>query len=272
MGIYGKSRIFIPFLAGAFGLVAVASPAQETIIAQDNFSYSNGSTLAGQNGGTGWTAPWVNDYFPGDSLTASSTGLTYAGMASNGSATWSGASGNGISEDSRYLPLQDSGLVYIQFLCQFGTQSGGGTPNLRFTDSLSDLAFGIGANGGTYGQNISLLDSSLSAAANGSQTATGSSLSSLNCVVALVDYNDDTLSMWVNPDLSNFNYTAPPVADATLTMSSAPDFNNVSIDVREGSISDLEIMSVPEPGTVALFCAGGLFLICCRFRNRDISS
>lgn len=251
------SSLGFAFLAGAISLaVGLDGQAQETIIAQDNFNYSNGSTLAGQNGGAGWTAGWVNDYTSGDSLTVSSTGLTYSGLTTGGSATWSGASGNGISEDSRYLPMQDSGVVYIQFLCQFGTQSGGGTPNLRFTDSLTNLVFGIGANGGTYGQNISLLVPNLSPAANGSQTATNSSLPSLNLVVAQVDYDDDTISMWVDPDLTNFDYAAPPAADATAILGSAPDFNNVAIDVRQGSISDLEIISVPEPAALSLFCAG----------------
>jgi PEP-CTERM motif len=251
------SNVYQTLLAAAFSLAAcVAGNAQEAIIAQDNFNYSNGSSLAGLDGGTGWTGSWVNDYLSGDSLTVDSSGLTYPGLTSGGSATWSGASGNGISEDSRYLPLQDSGLVYIQFLCQFGTQSGGGTPNLRFSDSLANLVFGIGANGGTYGQNISLLVPNLNAAANGSQTATNSSLSSLNLVVAQVDYNDDTISMWVDPDLTNFDYIAPPAADAVVTLDSAPDFNNVAIDARQGSISDLEIMTTPEPTTVSLFCTG----------------
>lgn len=256
-------------LASAFSLsVCLSGNAQQTIIAQDNFNYSNGSILAGQNGGSGWTAPWVNDYLSGDSMTVNSSGLTYPDLASGGGATWSGASGNGISEDSRYLPTQDSGLVYIQFLCDFGTQSGGGTPNLRFTDSLSTLVFGIGANGGTYGQEISILTPNLTAAADGSQTATNSILSGLNLVVTLVDYDDNTISLWVNPDLTNFVYAAPPPADATAMMDSTPDFNNVSMIVRQGTISDVEIITTPEPTTVSLFGAGLALLAWRRSRIR----
>ncbi|HEX3623811.1 MAG TPA: hypothetical protein VH280_00140 [Verrucomicrobiae bacterium] len=251
------SKLCQAILATAFSLAAgIACSAQPAIVAQDNFNYSNGSTLAGQNGGTGWAAPWVNDYGSGDSLVVDATGLNYPGLTTGGNATWSGARGNGISEDSRYLPTQDSGLVFIQFLCQLGAQSGGGTPNLRFTDSLTNLVFGIGANGGVYGQNISILVPNLNAAADGSQTATNSSLSGLNLVVTEVNYNNDTIRMWVNPDLTNFDYAAPPAADAIATLDSAPVFNNVSIVVREGSVSDLEIINVPQPRVTNIALSG----------------
>jgi hypothetical protein len=274
IGSSQKKNRFLPkqrqiILAVAISLAAgITGYGQQTIIAQDNFNYANGASLAGQNGGTRWTASWVNDYLSGDSLAISSSGLTYPDLTTGGSAIWSGASGNGISEDSRYLPMQASGLVYVQFLCQFGTQSGGGTPNLRFTDSLTNLVFGIGANGGTYGQEISILTPNLNAAANGLQTATNSVLSGLNLVVTLVDYNNNTISLWVNPNLTNFIYSAPPPADAVAMMSSAPDFNNVSMVERQGSIGDVEIMTIPEPATVSLLSAGLAFLAWRRYRIR----
>ena len=245
----------------------LATRAQTTIIAQENFSYTDGSSLAGQNGGTGWTASWVNDYPPGDSLNSSSTGLTYTGLTTGGSAVWNGASGNGISEDSRYLPLQDSGQVYIQFLCQFGP-SGGGTPNLRFTDSLTTRAFGLGGNGGTYGSQFSILDSTLSPASNGSSTALSSSLANENLVVARVDYSDNTVSLWVDPTLASFNYQAPPIPDASDIIGN-PDFNNIGIYTRSpGTISDLEIFTVPEPTTISLLGAGAVLAGLWRLRIR----
>lgn len=247
--------------------MCLTTRAQTTIIAQDNFNYGNGS-LSGQNGGTGWNSSWVNDYTSGDTLNTSSTGLTYTGLTAGGSAVWNGASGNGISEDSRYLPFQDSGQVYIQFLCQFGSSSGGGTPNLRFTDSLTNLCFGLGGNGGVYGSHISILDSTLTAASNGSSTATNSLLSNVNLVLARVDYSDDTISLWVDPNLASFNYITPSTPDASLFDTNL-DFNNITIVTRSpGTISDLQIFTVPEPTTLSLFGTGALLASLWRLRTR----
>ena len=41
----------------------------------DSFGYSTGS-LSGQNGGTGWSSPWTNDYHSGASFNVSGTGMS----------------------------------------------------------------------------------------------------------------------------------------------------------------------------------------------------
>lgn len=238
------------FLAGA---LCATGHAQPTTIAEDYFNYSNGSALAGQNGGTGWTGTWINDYTSGATLKVNSSGLTYTGLTSGGSAVW-GSGGNGISEDSRSLPLQNSGLVYIQFLCQFGSSSGGGTPNIRLLDS-GTVTGGFGANGGTYGSVISILNTSLNPAANGSSSSTAS-LSAVNLVVGLINYQTDTTEMWLNPDLSTFNYMAPPSPNASYA-GLAPQFNDIAIYSRSpATISDLQIMAVPEPLPASLLGFG----------------
>ena len=222
---------------------------QASLVAEDNFNYSNGSSLAGANGGTGWTGAWINDYTSGTSLQASSTGLTYPGLTTGGSAVWV-SGGNGISEDSRSLALQSAGLVYIQFLCQFGSASGGGTPNIRLYNS-GTLTGGFGANGGTYGSVLSILDGSLTPAANGSSSSTAS-LSGVNLVVGLIDYQNDSTKLWVNPDLATFDYATPPAPDASYA-GLAPAFNQIAIYSRSpATVSDLQITTVPEPVSAAM--------------------
>src|ERR1700724_497683 len=99
--------------------------AQFNTIAYDGFSYSAGS-LAGQNGGTGWTTAWTRTYPPGGDFQVSSTGLSYSGLSTTGgSIVWGSGGSSGISEDSRSLLRLSSGLVYVQFLGQFGASSGG---------------------------------------------------------------------------------------------------------------------------------------------------
>jgi hypothetical protein len=226
--------------------------AQLTTIAYEGFNYSAGS-LNGQNGGTGWASPWVNDYGPGTSMVVSGTDMTYPGLTtSGGSAVWT-SGGVGISEDSRSLSLQNSGLIYIQFLCQFGSSSGLGTPTIRLLDD-GNVTGGFGGNGGTYGGVMSILGTSLQPASDGSSSSSAS-LSGLNLVVALFDYQDNTTEMWVNPDLSTFDYLNPSSPDATADF--APTFDGIAIYTRDpGSVDEIQIMSVPEPASFSFLGLG----------------
>jgi hypothetical protein len=242
-------------------ILTARAQAQLTTIAYDGFNYSAGS-LSGQNGGTGWASPWVNDYGPGTSMVVSGTDMTYSGLTtSGGSAVWT-SGGVGISEDSRSLSLQNSGSVYLQFLCQFGPSSGLGTPTIRLLDD-GNLTGGFGANGGTFGGVMSILDPTLQPASDGSSSSSAS-LSGLNLVVALFDYQDNTTEMWVNPDLSTFDYLNPSSPDATADF--APTFDNIAVYTREpGSVDEIQIMSVPEP---AAFSFLGLGVVLWKLRKR----
>ena len=247
--------------------VCGAVHAEFTTVAYEGFNYSSGS-LAGQNGGTGWSSAWVNDYTSGASLNVSTTGFSYTGLStSGGSAVW-GSGGNNISEDSRSISLLNSGVVYFQFMSQFGSSSGGGTPNIRLLNS-GTLTGGFGGNGGTYGGVMSILDTSLNAASDGS-SSTSASLSGLNLVVARIDYQNATTMMWVNPDLSTFDYANPTAPNATYA-GLAPAFNKVAIYTRSpASVDEITIMvqPVPEPSPSLLLMAGlGVMLYGWR-RNR----
>ncbi|MBU6410170.1 MAG: hypothetical protein KGR98_07265 [Verrucomicrobia bacterium] len=250
-------------LALAAASLWMSARAQLTTVAYDGFNYSAGA-LAGDNGGTGWSNAWTWSYSPGASLGVSATGLNYSGLSTTGgSAVWA-SGGNGISEADRSLPLQDGGIVYLQFLCQFGSSSGGGTPNIRLLDGTT-VTGGFGANGGTYAGVISILNSALNPAVDGSSSSTNL-LSSLNLVIGRMDYQNNTTMMWVNPDLSTFNYAAPPTPDATLT--NAPIFDGIAIYTRSpGNVDEIKVMTepVPEPPFFSLIAAAGILLL---FRRR----
>ena len=127
--------------------------------------------------------------------------MTYSGLTTTGgSITWA-SGGNGISEDSRTLPLLNSGVVYLQFLGQFGSSSGGGTPNLRLLDS-GTLTGGFGGNGGTHGSVVSILDNTLHRRRQRRRHQVWPVWRNQNLVVARIDYQADTTSMWVNPNLT----------------------------------------------------------------------
>jgi len=250
-----RSAMMASFFA-VFGLgVCATGHAQFTTIAYDGFNYSAG-TLAGQNGGTGWSTPWVNDYTSGGSLYVSASGKTYSGLTtSGGSAVWH-AGGNNLSEDSRALPLVDSGVVYILFLGQFGSTSGGGAPNMRLLDS-GTLTGGFGGNGGTYGADVSILNASLNAATDGSSSS-AAKLSALNLIVGRIDYQNDDTMLWVNPNLSTFSFATPPTANATYA-GLAPAFNDISLITKSpGSFDEITVMSepAPEPASASLLILG----------------
>jgi PEP-CTERM motif len=235
--------------------IVVAARAQFTTVAYEGFNYSAGS-LAGQNGGTGWSSAWINDYTPGVSFSTITTGMSYSGLTTTGgSITWA-SGGNGLSEDSRTLPLLDSGVVYVQFLGQFGSSSGAGTPNLRLLDSGA-LTGGFGGNGGTHGSVVSILDTTLQPATDGSSSSFAS-LANLNLVVARIDYQADTTTMWINPNLTTFNYDSPSSPDATYA-GLAPAFNAISFVSRSpASVDEITIMAepAPEPSTASLLLIG----------------
>ncbi len=236
-------------------ILCLPGRAQLTTVAYDGFNYSTGS-LAGKNGGTGWTSAWTNDYTSGGSLYVTNTGMTYSGLSTTGgSAVWH-TGGNNISEDSRTLPLINSGIVYFLFLGKFGSSSGGGTPNIRLLDS-GTLTGGFGGNGGTYGAYVSILNTSLNPASDGSSSSTAS-LSAQNLIVARIDYQNDLTSMWVNPNLSTFDYQNPTTPNASYA-GLAPVFNTISIISRSpGNVDEITIMTepVPEPTTLALLGLG----------------
>lgn len=236
----GRNGLFVLFAL----ILCYPGKAQFTTVAYDGFNYSAGS-LNGQNGGTGWASAWVNDYSSGATLLVNATGMFYPGLTnSGGSVTW-GPGGNGISEDSRTLPRQHKGVVYVQFLSKFGPGSaGGGTPNIRLADSGTGTG-GFGANGGPYASYMSILDASLNAATNGSSSSSISLLTT-NLVVARIDYLARKTSMWVNPNLATFDYENPGTApDATYT-NLAPAFDRISIYSRNPVFVD-ELTVLYEP-------------------------
>jgi hypothetical protein len=262
-----KTALTILFTAG----VCAAGYAQLTNVASDGFNYSAGS-LAGQSGGSGWTSSWLNDYSSGASFQVSLSGMSYSGLTTSGGSLVWGSGGNGISEDSRSLPLMDSGVVYLQFLSQFGSSSGGGTPNIRLLNSGS-LTGGFGGNGGPFGSVMSILDTSLNPAANGS-SSTLANLSTLTFVIARIDYQNHSTSLWVNPNASTFDYENPATPDATYA-GLAPAFNSIAIYSRSpANVDEISIMAeaVPEPTSGVLLLSGiGAFLIY-RWNRRKLES
>lgn len=200
-----------------------------TLVAEDSFEYTG--NMVGKNGGSGFLGAWAFDYGTSD-YGMNSSGLTYPGLTTAGGYMYGcTATPNQVCGIKREIPLQNSGVTYIQFLANFGSQTGGGTPMIRLFDSSGSLSAGIGANGGTYGTKISILDSTGNPPSDGSASA--GTLNSNTFVVVKIDYTNNKTSMWLNPDLSTFSYLNSPTPTVFVN-GLAPVVKNIAFYSRIG--------------------------------------
>lgn len=210
------------------------TPSGFSLVAYEGFDYTSGSSLLNASGGSGWSSNWTKTYMDKYLKTATAgftyTGLTTAGLKAEFDNNCYGSC-NQIASIGRSFPLQNEGIVYFQFISVFEATSGGGTPTIRLFNG-STLSGGVGANGGSY---VSILNASLS-----NLSVSSASLSPQNLVVIRINYDLNKTEMWLNPDLSTFNYLNPTNPSATAT-NFAPVLDNFSIFIRSGSIDEISI-------------------------------
>lgn len=251
-------------------LPAHAAPVT-TVIAEDSFAYTAGESVVGKNGGSGWTTPWEFENPNFSRLQVDATGLTVTGASSTGGGlvyVFNGALQLGHA--ARSLPQQDTGVVFVQFLSQFGTQSGGGSPTVRFG------AAWVGNNGGCGSPVYALIDT-----AAGVYECTTVPLATLSAVVLRIDYTAQTTQMWVLPSLIGFDYLNPP-APTVQRAGFAPVFSRFSLYARNPALIDefkvfrmanvVPVPVTPQPVPAnswgALGAVSGLILLAGWWRRR----
>ncbi len=212
------------------------TPAGFNLVAYEGFDYTSGTSLLNANGGSGWITNWQQAYQQRYLKTAA-TGFNYTGLATTGlkaefDAICDGTC-NQVAALKRTLPVQNSGVVFIQFISVLEASGGSGTPMMRLYNGTTGTG-GIGANAGSY---MAILDASLN-----NLSVTTANLSSQNLVVMRIDYNTNKTEMWVNPNLSTFNYANPSSPNATAT-GFAPAFDSFHIFMRSGSIDEIAVFS-----------------------------
>ena len=220
-----------------------------TTVAYDGFAYPPGP-LTGAKGGTGWLNAWASTSSAGGTYQVQSPPMTYPNLTTTGGSVIWGSGGNEINGFGRTLPTMSSGVVYVQFLSNFGSQSGSGTPQMRLVNSgATGLQGSFGNNGGP---NMAILDG------NGNALATTSAAMNANLMtVVRIDYSAKTTSMWINPNLSTFDYANPP-APAAQAKNFAPAFNQIDPYTRSGQYFDeITVMTLnpapaPSPATVTV--------------------
>ncbi|PKQ45219.1 hypothetical protein [Confluentibacter flavum] len=248
-----KFYILCAILLTTLSSVNAQTPPGFNRVVYEGFSYTSGTSLLNANNGTGWTSAWSRAY-QDMYFKTSDTGFAYTDLITEGlkaefDATCYGTC-NDIAALRRSLPLQNNGVVYFQFISVFEASGGFGTPTIRLF-SEGTRTGGVGASSGSF---MSILDATLS------NTATSTaSLSAQNLVVVRIDYNLNKTEMWINPDLSTFDYSNPISPSATASGFS-PSFDRMDIFIRSGSIDEISVFSaISAPTSITgnnTICAG----------------
>ncbi|MFD2551062.1 LamG-like jellyroll fold domain-containing protein [Bizionia sediminis] len=215
---------------------AQTTPIGFNLVAYEGFDYTSGTSLLNASGGSGWSSNWEQSY-QNRYLKTGSSGLTPLGLSVTGKKaefdeTCFGSC-NEIASLGRSLPLQNEGVVYLQFISVLEANAGGGTPTIRLLNGTDRTAF-IGAGTGSF---MSLL--------NEIGTNIGTSTKNLNAqniVILRIDYDLNKTEMWVESFLNNFNY-ANPTNPAITAAGFSPAFDRIDIYIRSGSIDEFTILS-----------------------------
>jgi hypothetical protein len=235
-----KQKLFFLFLVSIFSF-GQTIPSGFQLVAYEGFDYSNGTNISNQGGGSGWSSNWVANYYGNSSMYVYSSGYSYSGLTTNGNRLeWGGSGQYQPHAVKRSVSSPNSGIVYFQFISDFRSTSGGGTDNIRFYKGGA-LKGGVGGNGSPH--TINILDSGLS---NG--ISSGSAIGDRSLVIMRINYDLNTTELWVNPNLSNFDYANPSSADAQASYDI--EFDLIELVFRSGAsideISVFKLIPLPE--------------------------
>lgn len=236
-------KITLMFLLSLIGFTSMSQnlPTGFETVAYEGFDYTNGQDLINVGGGTGWTSNWQQFYL-NKYISARSTSYSYTGLSTTGGkATFDSScygSCNEISSSGRELTATTDGVLYLQFLANLGSQVGGGTPHVRlgFNGSTTVILGKIGDDGHNWG----LYD-----ATSGASATTGISGNNiLRMVIVRFDYSNNTMRMYIDPNLSTFDYSNPSGHDAEISGISIPYFDEIGPMFRYNSTPGIDEIHV----------------------------
>jgi hypothetical protein len=263
------------------GAMAFVTTAQATLFEYDPFDYS-GSTLPGQNGGTGWSGAWTTTgTSAANSLSADGVSLSYpmtwesplTPLSASGSRVMTGGVGASTYRlFSQTIPLNVDGTVaYVSAMFRKNAANGGAVNNdnvlLEFTDNLGNRRWGVGIEGTGDKPWIN---------ANGSGTAAtavtpGDTYFLVAKIVSSASGLDTAyLKVYGVGYGSQVPVAEPTTWDATATETTAAILDRVRVridagntvsapgevdEIRIGS-SWLDVVTVPEPSSMALLGLG----------------
>jgi len=268
-----------------FLVVTAAATAQAALVAYEGFnSYSSGSNLFGQNGGTGWNGAWVDksstENEDGDPITwnytwvAGGSGLSYPNLV----ATPGSGAANVFQEGGdtlyftaeRYLAApQSSGTLFISYLQYFSVNEAGKGPD--FVDIMgtgSRYARVITAWGSSYRWCLHAFDTGQSQVNN---FAPAAQAGETHLVVLRIDFNassiNERIKVYLDPTLTSEEANTANATISNRDIGSVSGFkivmrgndlaNSHSFDeIRFGTTWEDVVPAVPEPSTLVLLGCG----------------
>ena len=255
------------FMAAGFLALSMVSAAKGAVIAYDGFDYTAGSSLLGQNGGTGnWTGAWA--VHQGNNATIGSLNLSYAGL---GTSPGKSIAAGGYKDVTRRFSSTaiTTGTFYVSTVMQWSTATQNQyvmrmhkTGTAATDADTSSMAFGI-------------IDSKpVITSGYSTAVATGPTAYSINTphlLVAKVNLDTKTVSLFVDP----ISGSPEPAADVSFTFASMTGMGGITpTDLGWGrtTVDELrigntfaDVTAVPEPAVASVL---GLMSISLLTRRR----
>lgn len=191
----------------ALGTAAASLPALGSSVAYEGFEYASSSTLASQNGGSGFSGAWTAT---SGVSTVGSAGLSYGSMSVTGNRATTPAQNTTFSR-SLLTPLgSTTSTYYFSFILRPDYTYNSSSAEFALAGSSANLYVGKPTTGNYYG-----LDT-VGSGSGGSQNLTSTTYANGTTVLMVlradfVSGGADTFKLYINPNLN----AEPSSADAT---------------------------------------------------------
>lgn len=267
-------------------LLAVGASAS-AFTANEPFEYATGVSMAGQNGGSGWSNAWSTIPAGSTTIVATAPGLTYPGIlaSSNKMEVTPAPTGNATMTRDLLQPFTSNDVFYVGFIAEK-------TSTNEFSRYFGLALFGITNAGGAVleraliGQGSGFSNWGVSHVVTGTGTNTldtGISSTDQSYLLAKIELNPDptgfeTITFWIDPDLSLTEAQNTPVGGTSFLTDN--DFGTITrIRIGGGGTGGTptlpasahwmdEIMlttdtpfAIPEPSLFVLLVLGGAVVV-----------